>query len=73
MSLRIFRTFKCVEVEGKFWLAADLRLACYDSTWCGGVPHAHALSCFAHSSAQLGALTRSCTACVCGARARARR
>ena len=33
VSLKIMRMFRCVEVEGVSWLAADMRLQCYTSEW----------------------------------------
>ena len=33
ISLMIMRTFKCVEVEGEWWLVADMRLQCYTGQW----------------------------------------
>ena len=35
VSLKIMRMFRCVEVEGTAWLAADMRLQCYTSEWIG--------------------------------------
>ena len=35
VSLKIFKTFKCIEVEGTWWLVADMRLQCYDGAWWG--------------------------------------
>lgn len=35
VSLKIVRMFKCVQVDGTFWLAADMRLQCYDQRWAG--------------------------------------
>ena len=29
------RMFRCVEIEGGSWLAADMRLQCYTSEWTG--------------------------------------
>jgi hypothetical protein len=35
VSVKIFRLFNCVAVEGRFWLAADVRLQCYTREWYG--------------------------------------
>ena len=35
VSLKIMRMFRCVEVEGTAWLAADMRLQCYTKEWIG--------------------------------------
>ena len=35
IALKILRIFRCVEVEGRYWLAADMRLECYTSRWAG--------------------------------------
>ncbi len=33
VSVKIFRLFKCVRVDGTYYLVADMRLECYTSTW----------------------------------------
>jgi hypothetical protein len=35
VSLKVLRLFKCREIEGEWWLAADMRLRCYDGRWAG--------------------------------------
>ena len=35
VSLKIMRLFRCVEIEGVAWLAADMRLQCYTAEWTG--------------------------------------
>ena len=35
VSLKIMRLFRCVEIDGVFWLAADMRLQCYTGQWTG--------------------------------------
>jgi hypothetical protein len=35
VSLKVLRLFKCREIEGVWWLAADMRLRCYDGRWAG--------------------------------------
>jgi hypothetical protein len=35
VSIKIFRMFNCVAVEGRYWMAADLRLQCYTQRWYG--------------------------------------
>jgi hypothetical protein len=35
VSLKVLRLFRCREIEGVSWLAADMRLRCYDSRWSG--------------------------------------
>jgi hypothetical protein len=35
VSLKIMALFKCRDIEGKQWLAIDMRLRCYDSRWAG--------------------------------------
>jgi hypothetical protein len=35
VSLKVLRVFRCREIEGVSWLAADMRLRCYDSRWSG--------------------------------------
>ncbi len=35
VALKVMRMFRCVEMEGAYWLAADLRLRCYDGAWVG--------------------------------------
>jgi hypothetical protein len=35
VSLKVLRLFKCREIEGVYWLAADMRLRCYDGRWAG--------------------------------------
>ena len=35
VSLKILRTFKCIEVEGDWFLEADMRVTCYDKQWMG--------------------------------------
>ena len=35
VALKIMRMFHCVDVEGVSWLAADMRLRCYDAEWWG--------------------------------------
>lgn len=34
-SVKIAKLFRCVEVDGAYWLYADMRLQCYDSRWAG--------------------------------------
>lgn len=33
VSLRMMRVFVCLEIEGEWWLAADLSLPCFDQRW----------------------------------------
>jgi hypothetical protein len=33
VSIKIFRLFNCTLVEGRYWIAADMRLECYTSAW----------------------------------------
>ncbi len=35
VSLKVLRLFKCRQIEGVWWLAADMRLRCYDGRWVG--------------------------------------
>jgi hypothetical protein len=35
VALKIMRMFRCTHVEGKYWLAADMRLECFTSEWAG--------------------------------------
>jgi hypothetical protein len=35
VSLKVLRLFKCRQIEGVWWLAADMRLRCYDGRWAG--------------------------------------
>jgi hypothetical protein len=35
VSLKLMRLFKCRNIEGVWWLAADMRLQCYTGTWAG--------------------------------------
>ncbi len=35
ISVKIFRLFRCIPVEGKFWLVADMRLQCFTPRWVG--------------------------------------
>ena len=35
VALKIMRVFRCETIEGKDWLAADMRLRCYDAQWAG--------------------------------------
>ncbi len=35
VSLKVLRLFKCREIEAVWWLAADMRLRCYDGRWAG--------------------------------------
>jgi hypothetical protein len=35
VSLKVLRLFKCRQIEGEWWLAADMRLRCYDGRWAG--------------------------------------
>ena len=35
VSLKILRTFKCLEVEGVWYLEVDMRLQCYEGDWYG--------------------------------------
>jgi hypothetical protein len=35
VSFKVFRLFKCRQVEGVWWLVADMRLQCYTSQWYG--------------------------------------
>ena len=35
VALKIMQLYRCVEVEGRFWLAADMRLECYTPQWVG--------------------------------------
>ena len=37
VALNVMRMFHCVAVEGTSYLAADMRLECYTSTWAGYV------------------------------------
>ena len=33
ISVKIFRLFRCIPVEGKYWLVVDMRLQCFTSRW----------------------------------------
>jgi hypothetical protein len=33
ISVKIFRLFRCIPVEGKHWLVADMRLQCFTPRW----------------------------------------
>jgi hypothetical protein len=35
VSLKVLRLFKCRNIDGVWWLAADMRLRCYDGRWAG--------------------------------------
>jgi hypothetical protein len=35
VSLKVLRLFKCRNIEGEWWLVADMRLRCYDGRWAG--------------------------------------
>ena len=35
VALKIMQMYRCIEVDGMSWLAADLRLQCYDAAWVG--------------------------------------
>jgi hypothetical protein len=35
VSVKVLRLFKCRQIEGVWWLAADMRLRCYDGRWAG--------------------------------------
>jgi hypothetical protein len=35
VSLKVLRLFRCRQIEGVSWLAADMRLRCFDSRWSG--------------------------------------
>ena len=35
VALKIMRMFRCTHVEGKYWLAADMRLQCFTGEWAG--------------------------------------
>jgi hypothetical protein len=35
VSLKVLRLFKCRHIDGAWWLAADMRLRCYDGRWAG--------------------------------------
>jgi hypothetical protein len=35
VSLKVLRLFKCRHIEVEWWLAADMRLRCYDGRWAG--------------------------------------
>ncbi len=35
VALKVLRMFRCREVDGVSWLAADMRLQCYTSEWFG--------------------------------------
>jgi uncharacterized membrane protein YgcG len=35
VSLKILRMFRCREIEGRYWLVADMRLQCYTRRWGG--------------------------------------
>jgi hypothetical protein len=35
VSLKVLRLFKCRHIDGAWWLAADMRLRCYDGPWAG--------------------------------------
>ena len=37
VALKIMRLFHCTNIDGQYWLAADMRLQCYDSEWAGYV------------------------------------
>ena len=37
VALNVMRMFNCMEVEGRSYLVADMRLECYTSTWAGSV------------------------------------
>jgi hypothetical protein len=33
VSVKIFRLFRCIQVEGSYWLVADMRLQCFTRQW----------------------------------------
>jgi hypothetical protein len=33
VSVQILRMFKCLEIDGAWWLAVDMRLRCFDTRW----------------------------------------
>jgi hypothetical protein len=35
VSLKVLRLFTCRNIEGEWWLVADMRLRCYDGRWAG--------------------------------------
>ena len=35
VALKIMQLFHCVNIEDQYWLAADMRLVCYDGKWFG--------------------------------------
>ena len=35
VALKIMQMFRCLEVDGVYWLQADMRLQCYTSQWAG--------------------------------------
>jgi hypothetical protein len=35
VSLKMLQLFKCRDIDGVVWLAADMRLRCYDARWSG--------------------------------------
>ena len=40
VALKIMRMFRCTYIEGQYWLAADMRLRCYDGQWAGFAAYA---------------------------------
>ena len=37
VALNVMRMFHCVSIDGRSYLAADMRLECYTSAWTGSV------------------------------------
>ena len=35
VALKIMRLFRCTDIDGEWWLAADMRLQCYTRDWFG--------------------------------------
>ena len=35
ISVKLFQVFRCIEIDGEWWLTVDLRLQCFDGQWTG--------------------------------------
>ena len=35
VALKIMRMYRCTLIEGRYWLAADMRLECFNGEWAG--------------------------------------
>jgi hypothetical protein len=67
VSVKIFRLFRCLPVDGKYYLAADMRLQCYTAEWVRGGGVAATRSQFvAHLTLVLPASSPSALMEACG-------